>query len=126
MSIPPFAKIPVGTQVKVWFDKKDATLIAESDSNAMRCIYGICLGDVEFGTELTKRGAVRCFAAGKLLADPFSNEGTDYRVKIMQEAGEFLEFYWWRDKSWPLSAASKALIAGPHGGFPTCAAIDPR
>ena len=116
----------IGSRVKVWFDKASKDLLIESETGAIaRDIYGICLEDVVFDTETTARGAVRCFATGRLLAVPGTREGTAMEREIRQAARGHLDFYWWRDKKWPVAKARQAYIAPPHGGFPTSLAVDP-
>ncbi|WP_048645258.1 hypothetical protein [Nitratireductor soli] len=116
----------IGSRVKVWVDKASKDLLIESQTGAItRDIYGICLEDVVFSTEATARGAVRCFATGRLLAVPGTREGTEMEREIRQAARGHLDFYWWRDKKWPIAKARRAYIAPPHGGFPTSLAVDP-
>ncbi|MGV0819435.1 hypothetical protein [Martelella sp. AMO21009] len=45
--------------------------------------------------------------------------------EIRQAAQGHLDFYWSRDKAWPIAKARQAYIAPPHGGFPTNLAVDP-
>ncbi|MEQ8451614.1 hypothetical protein [Roseivivax sediminis] len=116
----------IGSRVKVWFDKASKDLLIESETGAItRDIYGICLDDVAFDTETTARGAVRCFATGRLLAVPGTRESTEMECEIRQAARGHPDFYWWRDKKWPIAKARQAYIAPPHGGFPTSLAVDP-
>lgn len=124
-AIPFIQKNPpaLGTKVKVWFDKSSTHLLIESNGTLARDIYGVCLEDVSFGTETTLRGAVRCFATGRLLAIPGTHESSTIQRQILKEADGFLDFHWWRDKKWPIAKARKAVIAPPRGGFPTSAAV---
>jgi hypothetical protein len=109
----------------VWFDKNSQDLLIETpQGERTRDIYGVCLGNATFETEKTPRGAVRCFVTGEFLAIPGTNEGSDLARKIIRAARNPLEFYWWRDKSWPIQRARWALIQKPHGGFSTCRATD--
>lgn len=116
----------IGSRVKVWFDKASKDLLIESETGDItRDIYGICLEDVLFDAERTARGAVRCFATGRLLAVPGTRESTEMERGMRQAAQGHLDFYWWRDKAWPIAKARQAYIAPPHGGFPTNLAVDP-
>lgn len=116
----------IGSRVKVWFDKGAKEFLIESETGAVtQDIYGICLGDVVFDTETTARGAVRCFVIGTFLAVPGSHESREVERQIRAAAPSHLEFYWWRDKKWPISKARLARIAPPHGGFPTSLVVDP-
>ncbi len=127
-AIPSIQRQPpaIGSRVKVWFDKASKDILIESETGAIaRDIYGICLEDVVFDTETTARGAVRCFATGRLLVVPGTREGTEMEREIRQAARGHLDFYWWRDKKWPIAKARQAYIAPPHGGFPTSLAVDP-
>ncbi|MFZ3481650.1 hypothetical protein [Sphingomonas sp. 3-13AW] len=123
----PTALEMVGKRVKVWYDRgARALLIEDHTSHRVRDIYGVCLEDVEFEVEATPRGGSRCYAKGILLADPNTCESTKLKTEIRREAGGGLDFYWSRDKRWPVAGARRALIAPPHGGFATCSVIDPR
>lgn len=116
----------IGSRVKVWYDKSSKELLVQSDGGAIsKDIYGVCLGDALFDTETSARGAVRCFVVGTLLAVPSTREGQEIERQIRAKARGHLEFYWWRDKRWPISRARLACIAPPHGGFPTNLVIDP-
>ena len=88
-------------------------------------IYGVPLSDVVFETEKTLRAAVRCVAFGNLIAITHTNEATEARQMIIREAGRSMDFYWNRDKQWPIAGARLALISKPWGGFPTSYAVDP-
>lgn len=116
----------IGSRVKVWFDKASKYLLIACETGTItRDIYGICLEDVMFDTETTARGAVRCFATGRLLAIPGTRESTEIEREIRQASKGHLDFYWWRDKEWPIATARQAYIAPPQGGFPTSLAVDP-
>jgi len=114
----------IGSRVKVWFDKRSGDLIIETALGAKsRDIYGVCLSDAIFGTEKTPRGAVSCFVVGTFMAVPGSNESHEIKRAISARGGKHLDFYWWKNKDWPITTAALALIAKPHGGFPTCYAV---
>jgi hypothetical protein len=51
--------------------------------------------------------------------------GSETSHNIIKEARRSMEFYWYRDKTWPYAGARLALISMPRGGFPTSYAIDP-
>jgi len=115
----------IGSRVKVWFDKKEQQLLVETkQGERTRDIYGVCLGNAVFETEPTARGAVRCYVKGDFLVVPGTNESSDLILRIRRAAQDRLDFYWWRDRSWPVSRARWAVIEKPHGGFPTCCATD--
>jgi len=108
----------IGSCVKVWFDKASKDLLVASETGTItRDIYGICLEDVTFDTEATARGAVRCFAKGRFLAVPGTRESTEIEREIRQAAKGHLDFYWWRDKEWPIATARQAYIAPPMADF---------
>ena len=115
----------IGTRIKVWFDKPSRNLLIEDEAGKVsQDIYGVCLGDVEFNVETTSRGAIRCFVVGTFLAVPGSAESLSIQRQMHTERGRYLEFYWWRDRAWPISRARLAFIARPHGGFPTNLVVD--
>ncbi|MAN76609.1 MAG: hypothetical protein CML24_05320 [Rhizobiales bacterium] len=56
----------IGNRIKAWFDKASEDLFIEIETGAItRDIYGMCLEDVVFDTEITARGAVKWFAIGR-------------------------------------------------------------
>lgn len=115
----------IGSRVKVWFDRRSGDLLVEaSDGAVSKSIYNVCLGDAVFGAEQTTRGATRCVVTGTFLAIPGTRESSDIEREIHGIAREHLDFYWTRDKSWPISRARLACIGKPHGGFPTSMAAD--
>ena len=113
----------IGSEVEVWFDRKQRGLmVKDALGHAVRSIYSVCLSDVIFHSGRTKRGAVRCYATGRLMCDPNSNEATELRQAILRQSGGFMQFHWWKDTAWPMETAVRAVIGMPHGGFPTSAA----
>lgn len=116
----------LGSVVKVWFEKREKVLFIEGEGGRRwRDIYGVCLEDVQFSTDATPRGATRCFATGKLLGIPGTNESHEVQRDILKQSRDHLEFYWWRDKRWPILSARLAYLSPPHGGFMTNVVVDP-
>ena len=115
----------IGSRVKVWFDRRSGDLLIEtSDGMVSKSIYDVCLGEAVFETEPTVRGATRCVVRGAFLAIPGSHESHAIQSEIHAIAQQHLDFYWSRDKTWPIRSARLASIAKPHGGFPTSMAAD--
>lgn len=115
----------IGSKVTVSFDRKSGNLIIEADDGTKtQDIYGVALGDAFFEVITTPRGASRCVVSGSFLAVPGSAEGQALQRKILAEAKGPLDFYWSRDKTWPLMRARLAFIGKPRGGFPTSAVVD--
>jgi hypothetical protein len=116
---------PVGGRVKVWFDKATSHLLVEDETGRVGWdIYGVPLSDVVFETETTPRGAVRCLARGTIIATSNTRADQEARANIIT-TGRPIEFYWTRDKQWPIASARVALISKPDGGFTSCYAVDP-
>lgn len=100
-------------------------LIFEStEGQRSRDFMGVCISDAVFDPEPSARGSNRCFATGDFLAVPGSRESRDIESEIRARGRSHLEFYWWRDHTWPLRKARLAFIAKPHGGFPTSMVVD--
>lgn len=109
----------------VSFDRKSGSLIIEADDGTKtQDIYGVALGDAVFDVVTTARGAARCVVSGSFLAVPGTPKCNEIQRRILAEANGSLDFYWSRDKSWPLRGAKFAFIGKPHGGFPTSWAVD--
>src|SRR6478672_2231398 len=78
---------PIGSRVKVWFDRRECHLLVEDATGRVTWdIYGMPLADVVFETETTLGGAVRCVARGNIIALPNTNEATEARHRITVEA----------------------------------------
>ena len=89
--------------MKVWYDKKEGDLLIQDGTGRVtRDIYGIPLSDVEFTTETTPRGAVRCVAIGNILAVPPSRECSELSPQTLVEARGSMEFYGTATKRGPM------------------------
>ena len=111
MDIPHVSRQPpeIGSRVKIYFDRKSGDLIIESpEGQRCRDFLGVCIGEAVFDTEPTVRGSTRCIVTGNFLAVPGTRESRDIESEIRAQGRSHLEFYWWRDKTWPLRKARPA------------------
>lgn len=105
-----------GSTVKVWFDKVAHDLVVEMENGeSLQSTLGVILKDAVFQVEDDARGRPRCIVSGKFV--PEDTASTELIIGLREK--QSLDFYWWRDKAWPIARARIAVVNKPHGGFPT-------
>ncbi|TJV15862.1 hypothetical protein [Mesorhizobium sp.] len=105
-----------GSAVKVWFDKATRDLVVEMETGeALQSTFGVILKDAVFQVEVDGRGRSRCIVTGKFVPEDIASA----ELAIGPREKQSLDFYWWRDKVWPIARARIAFVNKPHGGFLT-------